>query len=77
MDDSYLAERPSENRIREAVDLGVDTFVVACPKDFAMFSDAVKTTGMEQVITVVDIVELTEAAFDPAAVADAAGMAPA
>jgi Fe-S oxidoreductase/nitrate reductase gamma subunit len=63
MDDSALAERPSENRIREAVDLGVDTFVVACPKDFTMYSDAVKTTGNEQRLQVVDLVELVDEAL--------------
>ncbi len=64
MDDSFLEERPSENRMKEAVALGVDTFVVACPKDFAMFSDAVKTTGNEGKMTVVDIVQLVDRALD-------------
>ncbi len=47
MDDSGLDERPAENRIREAVALGDDVkfFVVSCPKDMIMYSDAVKTTG--------------------------------
>ena len=58
MDDSILAERPSENRIREAAELDVSYFVVACPKDYVMFSDAVKTTGNEAKLKVVDIVEL-------------------
>lgn len=58
MDDSILTERPSENRIKEAATLDVSYFVVACPKDYAMFSDAVKTTGNEGRLKVVDIVEL-------------------
>jgi Fe-S oxidoreductase/nitrate reductase gamma subunit len=58
MDDSFLEERPSVNRIKEAAQLGVDYFVVACPKDYAMFSDAVKTVGLEGQLKVVDIVEL-------------------
>uniref|UniRef100_UPI002604BF98 (Fe-S)-binding protein n=1 Tax=Ferrimicrobium sp. TaxID=2926050 RepID=UPI002604BF98 len=58
MDDSYLEERPSVNRIKEAQGLGVDYFVVACPKDYAMFSDAVKTVGIEDSLKVIDIVEL-------------------
>ena len=58
MDDSVLVERPSSNRIREAVELDVSYFVVACPKDYVMFSDAVKTTGNEDKLKVVDIVEL-------------------
>jgi len=65
MDDSALVERPSENRIREAVALGVDTFVVACPKDFTMYSDAVKTTGNEDKMVVADLVELVELALVP------------
>ena len=60
------AERPSENRIREAVALNVDTFVVACPKDFVMYSDAVKTTGNADRIAVIDLVQLVEQARRPA-----------
>jgi Fe-S oxidoreductase/nitrate reductase gamma subunit len=58
-DTEKIAERPAENRIREAVALeDVQTFVVACPKDIAMFRDAVKTTGNESKIAVKDIAEL-------------------
>lgn len=65
MDDSALEERPSENRIREAVALGEDVsyFVVACPKDMVMYSDAVKTTGNEDRMEVVDVVQLLERAL--------------
>ncbi len=56
------AERPSENRIREAVALGVDHFVVACPKDYVMYTDAVKTTGNEGKLTVIDLVQLVDQA---------------
>ncbi|GMQ93569.1 MAG: heterodisulfide reductase-related iron-sulfur binding cluster [Acidimicrobiia bacterium] len=66
MDDSELAERPAENRIREAVALGtdIDYFVVSCPKDMIMYSDAVKTTGNEGNIAVVDIAQLVERAME-------------
>lgn len=64
MDDSNLTERPSENRIREAVSIGVDTFVVACPKDMTMYSDAAKTTGNEDSMAVLDMIQLVEAAVD-------------
>jgi Fe-S oxidoreductase len=58
-DTEKIEERPAENRIREAVTLpGVNTFVVACPKDIAMFRDAVKTTCKENMIIVKDIAEL-------------------
>jgi Fe-S oxidoreductase len=64
MDDSNLAERPSENRIKEAVTLGIDTFVVACPKDVTMYSDAAKTTGHDADLAVVDVIQLVDEAFD-------------
>ena len=38
-------------------------FVVACPKDVVMYSDAVKTSGNEDKIAVKDIIELVEEAF--------------
>ncbi|MHB8504550.1 MAG: heterodisulfide reductase-related iron-sulfur binding cluster [Acidimicrobiales bacterium] len=63
MDDSQLKERPSENRIEEAATLGVERFVVACPKDFAMYSDAAKTTGHDADLTVCDLVQLVELAM--------------
>jgi Fe-S oxidoreductase len=65
MDDSKVKERPSEIRIREALSLGgeVKHFIVACPKDFAMFSDAVKTSGNEGRLVVKDIIELVEEAI--------------
>ncbi len=64
MDDSSLDERPSESRIREAVGLRDDVrfFVVSCPKDMIMYSDAVKTTGNEDRLEVVDIAQLLERA---------------
>jgi len=58
-DTEKIQERPAENRIREAVALPeVKAFLVACPKDIAMFRDAVKTTGNEGKIAVKDIAEL-------------------
>jgi len=52
-------ERPAENRVREALALGgVQCMVVACPKDFVMFQDAVKTVGAEGRLRVVDLGEL-------------------
>ncbi len=61
-----LKERPSENRIREAVALReVATCVVACPKDVAMFRDAIKTTGHEGKIVVQDLAELVWEAMQP------------
>jgi len=60
-----IKERPADNRIREAVSHEtVDTFVVACPKDYVMFGDAVKTTNNEGKIFVKDIGELVYEALD-------------
>jgi hypothetical protein len=38
-------------------------FVVACPKDYTMFKDAVKTTGNEQALMVKDLIELVHEAM--------------
>lgn len=59
MEEKEVKERPSESRIREAVAVdGVQVFVVACPKDYTMYKDAVKTTGNEQKLVVKDLIEL-------------------
>jgi len=64
MDDSKLDKRPSEMRIEEALEIeGVNLFLVACPKDYTMYSDAVKTSGNEDKIAVKDIIELVEEAI--------------
>jgi Fe-S oxidoreductase/nitrate reductase gamma subunit len=58
------AERPSENRIREAVGLGeLDYFVVACPKDVTMFEDAIKTSGHQERLALRELTELLEEAL--------------
>lgn len=55
--------RPSESRVREAASLhGVRYLVVTCPKDYVMFTDALKTTGLEGKLLVKDIAELVEEA---------------
>jgi Fe-S oxidoreductase len=59
MDDSKSVERPSENRIKEALALGdVDLFVVACPKDTVMYGAAVQALGVGDQITVRDVIDL-------------------
>jgi Fe-S oxidoreductase len=64
MEEGEVKERPSEARIREAVELdGVTTFVVACPKDITMYRDAVKTTGYEDRLVVKDLIELVNEAL--------------
>jgi Fe-S oxidoreductase len=58
-------ERPAENRIREALTTfeknpngNKQLFIVTCPKDMIMYSDAVKTTGNEGKIEVRDLIQL-------------------
>jgi Fe-S oxidoreductase/nitrate reductase gamma subunit len=57
-------ERPSENRIREAVTLPeVELFVVSCPKDVTMYEDAIKTSGNAERIELRELTELIEEAL--------------
>ncbi len=59
MDDSKSVERPSENRIKEALALGdVDVFVVACPKDTVMYGAAVQALGVSDRLAVCDVIDL-------------------
>ena len=58
-------ERPAENRIKEALSTfeknpsdKKQLFIVTCPKDMIMYSDAVKTTGKEGKIEVRDLIQL-------------------
>jgi Fe-S oxidoreductase len=61
-------ERPSENRIREAVSLPeVELFVVSCPKDVTMYEDAIKTSGNADRIQLRELTELIEEALVPTA----------
>jgi len=64
MDDSGLAERPSEARIREAVGLdGIGTFVTSCPKDLTMYTAAASATGNADRLAVRDLAELVAEAI--------------
>jgi Fe-S oxidoreductase/nitrate reductase gamma subunit len=64
MEETEIEERPSETRIHEAVGLdGVQVFAVACPKDVTMYKDAVKTTGYEDRLQVMDLIELVHSAL--------------
>ena len=63
-------ERPSENRIHEAVGLGeIDFFVVSCPKDVTMYEDAIKTSGNADAIELRELTELIEEAMISAGMA--------
>src|SRR3954470_2875465 len=70
MDGPETGERPSEQRIREAQALGhLDYFLVSCPKDLAMYSDAVKVVGAEfEVAELTALLERALAQAEPAVV---------
>ena len=59
-----MKQRPSENRIEEALSTGAKYFTVACPKDMTMYSDAVKTSGNEENMIVRDIVDYVAEAME-------------
>ncbi len=64
-DHDDMTQRPSENRIEEAMKLGdIKYFTVACPKDMTMYSDAIKTSGNEDKIEVMDIIDYVLEAMD-------------
>ncbi|MCJ7422737.1 succinate dehydrogenase iron-sulfur subunit [Candidatus Bathyarchaeota archaeon] len=56
-------KRPCVNRIKEALDLGVDTVAVACPFCVTTLEDAVKVLDLENKIVVKDILELVKEAL--------------
>ncbi len=70
MDDSKLVERPSEQRVKEAALLGeLDYFVVTCPKDLAMYTDAAATVGVGfEVLEISALVERAMGTGTPVAV---------
>jgi len=73
--DQKVKERPSENRVREALTLdGITDFVVACPKDVTMFEAAVVAAGAQDRLRVFDIAELVDEATRPEAAAAATSM---
>ena len=59
-----MKQRPSENRIEEALLTGANYFTVACPKDMTMYSDAVKTSGNEEKMVVRDLIDYVFEAMD-------------
>ena len=76
-DDSQMTERPSENRIREALALNdAKHFVVACPKDTVMYTAAIQALGVEDRLDVLDLADLIVIAEDVPKSAPAALRAP-
>lgn len=59
MDDGVFEERPSEARVKEALQVApIQRFIVSCPKDKVMYTAAVGNLGKSDEIQVVDIVDL-------------------
>ena len=56
----HTSERLSENRVREAVEVGAEVLAVCCPYEVSRFEDAVKSTGNEDVLEVLDIIEIID-----------------
>jgi Fe-S oxidoreductase len=67
-DDAEGEDRPSEQRIREAQSLGeIDYFLVSCPKDLAMYSDAAKVVGADfEVAELTALIDRALARAEPA-----------
>ena len=67
-EEDQTEERPSEQRIREAQALGeLDYFLVSCPKDLAMYSDAAKVVGADfEVAELTALIERALAEAEPA-----------
>ena len=78
MPDPVGAEKPAQNRIREAAAIpGLEIYVVSCPKDLTMFEDALKTTGNEGKFVVKELIELVREALPQEQVPTAANLSPA
>jgi Fe-S oxidoreductase len=63
IEDVVPQERLAEIRVKDAVDLGAEVLVTACPFCLLTLEDAVKTTDNEEKIRVVDLIELVDAAL--------------
>jgi Fe-S oxidoreductase len=62
-DDAVPENRPSVNRIKEALDLGVEVISTACPFCITTLEDAVKVLDVEDKIIVKDVSELLREAI--------------
>ncbi len=63
MEGLIAQQRLAEVRVKDAVDLGAEVLVTACPFCLLTLEDAVKTTGNEEKIKVQDLVEIVSAAL--------------
>ncbi len=56
----HQMERLSENRVKEAVEVGAEVLAVCCPYEVSRFEDAVKSTGNDGKLEVLDIIEILD-----------------
>ena len=59
-ENEHEKERMGEKRVRMAQEIGAQVIVTACPFCLINLEDAVKTTGNEGKIEVIDLVELVD-----------------
>ena len=63
-EEADLEKRPSVNRVREAIKLGVEIIVTACPFCVTTLEDAIKTIDCEDSIKIMDIAELVSESIE-------------
>jgi Fe-S oxidoreductase len=61
---SETGERLAETRVRDAVELGAEIITTACPFCVLTLEDAVKTSGNEEKLRVMDVTELLAEAME-------------
>jgi Fe-S oxidoreductase len=61
---SETSERLAEIRVKDAVELGAEIIATACPFCVLTLEDAVKTSGHEEKIRVMDVMELLAEAME-------------
>lgn len=65
VESSSEGERLSEIRVKDAMELGVDIIITACPFCLLTLEDAIKTTGNEEKICAMDLAELLVEVIGP------------
>ena len=55
--------RLAEIRVKDAIELGAEMLITACPLCVLTLEDAVKTSGQEEKIRVMDVMELVALAL--------------
>ena len=63
----HQVERLSENRVKEAIQVGAEVLAVCCPYEVSRFEDAVKSTDNDGRLEVLDIVEILDRCLEPGA----------